>query len=171
MRAPPPYGGPRAFLAALQLSKAPLLLVHGNYLRPRDVPAGAFVVYCPTAHAFFGHPEHPVLELLEEGVRVALGSDSAASGETVDALSETQHLARARTDLSPRAVFRMVTDWAARALALDAGTLRPGKLADLAAFTPALDQEILGHQEARCVLTAVGGRILWRAEPDAERMV
>ncbi|MHC4163957.1 MAG: amidohydrolase family protein [Planctomycetota bacterium] len=166
-----PYRGPQAFLALLQLSHAPLLLVHCNYLRPRDVPAGAFVVYCPTAHGFFGHPEHPVLELLEEGVRVVLGSDSAASGETVDALSETQHLARARTDLSPRAVFRMVTDWAARALGLAAGTLAPGKLADLAAFTPALDQEILGHQEARCVLTAVGGRILWRAEPDADGTV
>jgi 5-methylthioadenosine/S-adenosylhomocysteine deaminase len=166
-----PYGGTQGFLARLELPHAPLLLVHGNYLRPRDVPAGAFVVYCPTAHGFFGHPEHPVLELLEEGVRVVLGSDSAASGETVDALSETQHLASMRTDLSPRAVFRMVTEWAARALDLDAGTLAPGKLADLAAFTPALDQEILGHQEARCVLTVVSGRILWRAEPDAEETV
>jgi cytosine/adenosine deaminase-related metal-dependent hydrolase len=166
-----PYGGTQEFLSRLDLPHAPLLLVHCNYLRPRDVPAGAFVVYCPTAHGFFGHPEHPVLELLEEGVRVVLGSDSAASGDTVDALSETQHLARARTDLSPRAVFRMVTDWAARALDLDAGTLAPGKLADLTAFTPALDQEILGHQEARCVLTAVGGRVLWRAEPGGEETV
>ncbi|MHC5050739.1 MAG: hypothetical protein ACYTGK_09015 [Planctomycetota bacterium] len=65
----------------------------------------------------------------------------------------------------------MVTDWAARALDLDAGTLAPGKLADLTAFTPALDQEILGHQEARCVLTAVGGRVLWRAEPGGEETV
>ena len=52
----------------------------------------------------------------EEGVRVALGSDSAASGHTVDVLSETQHLARARPDLEPRAVFRMATEWGARGL-------------------------------------------------------
>lgn len=166
-----PYGGPRGFLDHLDLPRAPLLLVHCNYLRPRDVPAGAFVVYCPTAHGFFGHPEHPVLEFLEEGVRVVIGSDSAVSGETVDALSETQHLARTRTDLSPRAVFRMATEWGARALDLDTGTLAVGKLADLTAFTPALDQEILGHQEARCVLTAVGGRVLWRAESDGQETV
>jgi 5-methylthioadenosine/S-adenosylhomocysteine deaminase len=166
-----PYETAPAFLVQLQVPHAPLLLVHCNYLRPRDVPAGAFVVYCPTAHHFFGHPEHPVLELLEEGVRVVLGSDSAASGETVDALSETQHLAWARSDLMPRAIFRMATEWGARALDLDAGTLQVGRLADLAAFTPALDHEILGHQEARCVLTAVGGRILWRAAPDDDAAI
>jgi len=160
-------GSVAAFLKRLELSHAPLLLVHGNYLRPRDVPAGAFVVYCPTAHAFFGHPEHPVLELLEEGVRVALGSDSAASGHTVDLLSETQYLARMRPDVSPRAIFRMATEWGARGLGFDAGLLAPGKLADLAAFSPAQGHEILGQADARCVLTVVGGRVLHRVDPAA----
>jgi cytosine/adenosine deaminase-related metal-dependent hydrolase len=162
-----PDGSATAFLARLELTRAPLLLIHGNYLRPRDVPAGAFVVYCPTAHAFFGHPEHPVLELLEEGVRVALGSDSAASGSTVDLLSETQHLAKARADVPAPAVFRMATEWGARALGFDAGVLATGKLADLAAFSPALGHEILGRPEARCLLTVVGGRVLHRVDPDA----
>ncbi|MGQ0613878.1 MAG: amidohydrolase family protein [Planctomycetaceae bacterium] len=159
-----PFGSAAAFLSLLSLDRAPLLLVHGNYLRPRDVPLGATVVYCPTAHAFFRHPQHPVLELLEEGVRVALGSDSAASGETLDLLSETQHLARFRTDLDARAVFRMATEWGARALGLDSGRIAPGLLADLAAFTPPVGPEILGLPDARCVLTTVGGRILHRAE-------
>ncbi|MFQ5844816.1 MAG: amidohydrolase family protein, partial [Planctomycetota bacterium] len=101
-----PYGSVPAFLEQLELQDAPLLLVHANYVRPRDVPAAAFVVYCPTAHAFFGHPEHPALEFIEAGVRVALGSDSAASGPSVDVWSEIRHLARARPDLDPAALFR-----------------------------------------------------------------
>jgi cytosine/adenosine deaminase-related metal-dependent hydrolase len=162
-----PDGSAAAFLKRLDMRGAPLLLVHCNYLRPREVPAGAFVVYCPTAHAFFRHPEHPVLELLEEGVRVVIGSDSAASGDTVDALTETQLLARTRPDLQPRAVFRMATEWGARGLVLDSGALAPGKLADLAAFTPALGHEILGSPDARCVLCAVGGRVVHRVDPSA----
>ena len=164
-----PWGSTDGFLKALDLRRAPLVLVHGNYLRPSHVPRGAFVAYCPTAHAYFGHPEHPVLELLEEGVRVVLGSDSAASGDTVDVLSETQHLGRARPDLPPKAVFRMATDWGARALVLDAGTLAPGRLADLAAFTPVAGHDVLGLPDARCVLTMVGGRVLHRAEEEGVR--
>jgi cytosine/adenosine deaminase-related metal-dependent hydrolase len=151
------------FLERLTLTTAPLLLVHGNYLRPRQVPGGAFVVYCPTAHQFFGHPEHPVLEFLQEGVRVALGSDSAASGDSIDLLSETQFLARARLDLEAKAVFRMATEWGARALDLDVGALQVCKLADLAAFTPNRGYATLGDDEAECVLTVVGGDILHRS--------
>jgi len=155
-----PEGSLPAFLERLTLTTAPLLLVHGNYLRPRNVPGGAFVVYCPTAHHFFRHPEHPVLEFLQEGVRVALGSDSAASGATIDLLSETQFLGRARMDLESRAVFRMATEWGARALDLDAGALHAGKLADLAAFSPDKGYATLGDEASECVLTVVGGSVL-----------
>jgi len=157
-----PYGDMPAFLAELELNSAALTLVHGNYLRPREAPAGAHIVYCPTAHHFFGHPEHPVLEFVEEGVRVALGSDSAASGDTVDLLSETQHLARHRPDVSAELVFQMATEWGAGAVDFDTGKLEPGRLADLAAFTPAVGHEILGLPEAECVLCVVGGQLLHR---------
>jgi 5-methylthioadenosine/S-adenosylhomocysteine deaminase len=161
-----PYGSLPEFLKEIEVDKARLALVHGNYMRPRDVPGGAFIVYCPSAHKFFGHPEHAVIELLEEGVRVALGSDSAAAGDSVDILSETQLLGRTRTDIDPRPIFQMATEWGAAALDLDSGRLEPGRLADLAAFTPALSHEILAHQEARCVLTVVGGEILHTAEQE-----
>lgn len=157
-----PDGSLADFFEHLSMSKAPLLLIHGNYVRPATVPGGAFVVYCPTAHDFFGHPEHPVVEMLEEGVRVALGSDSAASGETVDLLSEIQFLARERTDLSARAIFRMATEWGARALDLDTGAIQVGKLADFAAFTPDAGYDSLGDPEVKCVFTMVGGDVLHR---------
>jgi cytosine/adenosine deaminase-related metal-dependent hydrolase len=158
-----PYESVRGFLDCVRVARAPLALVHGNYMRPRDVPARATVVYCPTAHAFFRHPQHPVAELLEEGVRVALGSDSAASDGALDVLSETQRLARDRGDLDARAVFRMATEWGARALDLPCGRLAEGTAGDLAAYTPVAGHEILGRADARCVLAAVGGRIVHRA--------
>ncbi|MHC4960019.1 MAG: amidohydrolase family protein [Planctomycetota bacterium] len=152
-----PYGTVPDVLERLKVDRAPLLLIHGNYLRPGHVPPGAYVVYCPTAHHFFRHPEHPALELVEEGVRVALGSDSAASGDTVDLLSETQFLGRARLDIDERTVFCMATEWGAAALGFDAGRLESGRLADLAVFTPAAGHEILGRTDARCIYTVVGG--------------
>lgn len=154
-----PYGSLKAVLDQLDLKGAPLLLVHGNYMRPRDVPPGAWVVYCPTAHHFFGHPEHPVLEMVEDGVRVALGSDSAASGDTVDLLSETQFLSRARLDIDPKTIFQMATEWGAGALALDTGKLEAGRLADMAAFTPVAGHDVLGRTDARCVFTVIGGAV------------
>ncbi|MEM8883315.1 MAG: amidohydrolase family protein [Planctomycetota bacterium] len=153
-----------AFLEQLTLLNAPLLLIHANYMRPSDVPPRATVVYCPTAHHFFNHPQHPALEFMQEGVRVALGSDSAASGDTIDLLSETQFLSRARMDLEPKAVFRMATEWGARALDLDVGALHVGKLADLAAFTPDARYGTLGRSDAECVLTVVGGTVLHRSK-------
>jgi len=155
-----PEGSVEKFVEHLAMSKAPLLIVHANYMRPRTIPGGAFVVYCPTAHAFFRHPEHPVMELLQEGVRVALGSDSAASGESVDLLTETQYLARERTDLPAKTVFRMATEWGARALALDTGSLHVGKFADLAVFTPDLGLGTLGAADAECLFTMVGGNVV-----------
>ncbi|MHC4409625.1 MAG: amidohydrolase family protein, partial [Planctomycetota bacterium] len=74
-----------------------------------------------------------------------------------------QFLARARLDLEAKAVFRMATEWGARALDLDVGALQVGKLADLAAFTPNRGYATLGDDEAECLLTVVGGDILHRS--------
>ena len=161
-----PYGSAADFLAEVQVHNTPLVLVHANYLRPRDVPRSAFVVYCPTAHAFFKHPEHPALEFIEEGVRVAIGSDSAASGPSVDVLSELRHVARARPDFDAVTLFRMATEWGAQALGLDAGVLEAGRLADLCAFEGEGGPEVMTQSdpESRCVLTVVGGRVLHRLD-------
>src|SRR4029077_3035215 len=72
---------------------APLLLVHGNYLsNTAHLPANATVVYCPRTHAAFGHAPHPFRELLNRGVRVALGTDSLASNPDLDVLAEARFL-------------------------------------------------------------------------------
>lgn len=136
-----PKREPRALLSDCTRGAAPGLLAHVNYvdeidLRPlRD--AGHTVVYCPRAHRFFGHPPHPMDRLLDAGVPVVIGTDSAASNTDLSLLAEVQFLRRERlTRLSASELFRRITVDAARALGLNGvtGALRPGLAADLAAF-------------------------------------
>lgn len=62
---------------------APWLLAHGNYLSKDHArllaDAQASVAYCPIASDYFGYPHegpHPYQTLLDQGVNVALGTDS-----------------------------------------------------------------------------------------------
>lgn len=119
----------------------PGTLAHVNYLERgearRLAEAGHTVVYCRRAHTFFGHAPHPFRELMQAGVTVAMGTDSAACNDNLVLLEELRFL-RDQLHAPPSAetLLRMVTINAARALGLDnqIGTLEPGKQADLAAF-------------------------------------
>lgn len=94
----------------LLATPAPVLLAHANHL-PDDVPlsANVTVVYCPRTHAAFGHPPHPVTDLIARGVRVALGTDSLASSPDLDVLEEVRHLHRLRPNVPPRALLQLAT--------------------------------------------------------------
>ncbi len=84
-----------------QLATAPRsLVIHGNYL---DDDERAFLathrgrmslVYCPRTHAYFSYPPYPLAELLADGIRMALGTDSRASSPDLDLLAEMRHIAR-----------------------------------------------------------------------------
>ncbi|TWT45431.1 5-methylthioadenosine/S-adenosylhomocysteine deaminase [Phycisphaerae bacterium RAS1] len=136
-----PRREPRELLAECVRGFAPGLLAHVNYASDADIAAlrdaGHTVVYCPRAHRYFGHPPHPMDRLVQAGVPVVIGTDSAASNENLSVLAELQFLRRERlTDQSPAALLRSVTVDAARALGLAAvtGAIKPGLAADLAAF-------------------------------------
>src|SRR5262249_19395473 len=78
---------------------APVLYVHGNFLRPEaPIPQNGSVVSCPRTHAAFGHPTHPFREFLSRGVRVALGTDSLASNPDLDLLAEARFVHRCFPD-------------------------------------------------------------------------
>ncbi|MFK8114569.1 MAG: amidohydrolase family protein [Rubripirellula sp.] len=97
------------------LSSAPRgLVVHGNDLRQHEIDQLAqhtnlAVVYCPRTHDFFGHSRHPVQDLLNAGVKVALGTDSRASNPDLDLWGEVQFLLNNRQDLDPCEVLKMAT--------------------------------------------------------------
>ena len=165
------------------LSTRPLL-IHSVRLDAEDIGlvAGSRspVAHCPISNAKLGHGTSPVLELLEAGVTIALGSDSVASNNRMDMLAEgraailAQRARTARHDaLCARDALHLVTLGGARALGLDPeiGSLEPGKSADLAAFPldaharPVHDPEaaaIFALPGARASLVTVAGRELVR---------
>ena len=133
-----PTGLPSGVREVIELTRdAPqVLFAHGNYLPPDiSLPRNATVVYCPRTHAAFGHPPHPFRELLAKGVRVALGTDSLASNPDLDLLAEARFLHELYPDLPGAVLLRMATLAGAEALGFggEAGSLEPGKAADLVA--------------------------------------
>lgn len=139
--------GPIALLRAAGLVRSGTLLIHCVRASAEDVRAvalaGCGVAHCPVSNAKLGHGAAPLMEFIAAGARVGLGSDSMASNNQMDLLTEAREAAlqqRARAlrpdTLSARAALRLATLGGAEALRLDAevGSLEVGKQADLVAF-------------------------------------
>jgi 5-methylthioadenosine/S-adenosylhomocysteine deaminase len=135
---------PLARIANLGLASPLLIAVHMAQVEPADVDtladAGAAVVHCPESNLKLGNGVAPLASLLGRGVRVALGTDGAASNNDLDVLGEarTAGLLAAGVGATPGTVIasdllRMATLEGARTLGLGdtIGSLLPGKWADL----------------------------------------
>lgn len=131
-------------LARLGLVSPILVAVHATQLVASDLDlftgSGAAVVHCPESNLKLGGGVCPVAELLGRGVRVALGTDGAASNNDLDLLSEMRTAGLLAAGVSARPgvlvasdLLRMATLEGARALGLgeSTGSLLPGKWADL----------------------------------------
>lgn len=155
-----------------ELSAAPsALIVHGNYLGEEEHALLAqqrdrmSLVYCPRTHAYFGHPRYPLPELLERGVRVALGTDSRASNPDLSVLAEMRFVAQRYPELSSESILRLATTNGAEALRLgaDRGAIAPGRLANLTAVAlpDKIDDDALTtmlHIDSPAVATYVSGQ-------------
>jgi cytosine/adenosine deaminase-related metal-dependent hydrolase len=123
------------------------LVIHGNYLARDELEFTAAhadrmaIVYCPRTHAYFGHGRYPLAEMLERGVRAALGTDSRASNPDLSLFEEMRHVARLG-DVPLDRVLELGTFGGATALGIDAqcGTLTAGKRAEftIVALPPAV---------------------------------
>ena len=131
-------------LARLGLVSPILVAVHATQLVASDLDllagSGAAVVHCPESNLKLGGGVCPVAELLGRGVRVALGTDGAASNNDLDVLAEMRTAGLLAAGVSARPgvlvagdLLRMATLEGARALGLgeSTGSLLPGKWADL----------------------------------------
>jgi 5-methylthioadenosine/S-adenosylhomocysteine deaminase len=98
---------------------------------------GVTPVHCPKSNMKLASGTAPVPAMLRAGIPVALANDGPASNDLQDMFEEMRTAALLhKVHGQPAAVaaadvFRMATEHSARAAALNAGTLDPGRLADV----------------------------------------
>lgn len=103
-----------------------------DILKDKDVN----VVHCPSSNMALGAGTAPVPQMLAKGINVALGTDGAASGGSLDMWKEMRcssllHRLKDAQAIPAYTVLKMATTNGARALGINAGALSPGKLADI----------------------------------------
>jgi cytosine/adenosine deaminase-related metal-dependent hydrolase len=131
-----PGASPVRYAESLGVLHPRLVAAHGVQVDETDRRVlachGVTVVLCPRSNRNLGVGIADVPALLAAGVRLALGTDSLASAETLDVLEDAVLLHRQFRRLDPGAIVRMATLGGAEALGLaDRGAIAPGKRAEL----------------------------------------
>ncbi|HEY3313969.1 MAG TPA: amidohydrolase [Bacillota bacterium] len=133
---------PLAYLDSLGFLKGHLTAAHCVHLTAAEIDLvqerGVIPIYNPKSNMKLGSGVAPVARMLRQGIPVALATDGAASNDIMDMFEEMRVgallqkvAAEDPSVISARDMFRMATSNGARAARLDAGELKPGKLADL----------------------------------------
>ena len=133
-------------LCDLGLASSRLIAVHMTQLEPYEIETlgqyGIHVVHCPDSNLKLASGFCPVKELIEHGINVALGTDSAASNNDLDMFGEmrvasllAKGITGDSTCLSAFTTLQMATINGARALGMDdiSGSLTVDKAADIVA--------------------------------------
>ncbi len=192
------YGqSPVAHLAALGAFDVPAIAAHCLYVSDDDIAMLAdkrvTVPQCPKTYLKLAMGIAPVAAMLARGVNVAIGTDGAASNNTLDALENARLTAllqkNARRDpemLPTMQTLKLATQNGARAMGFaESGVLRVGARADLVLFDCAKPHLVPRHDLAANLLYSarasdvdyviVDGRVLLRKGElttlDEERIV
>lgn len=133
-------------LQRLGLLGPDLIAVHGVNFNDNDLELlaqhGSSIAHCPSSNMKLASGAAPIATALACGIRVGLGTDSAASNNRLDLFQEMRHAALLgklvacdAAALDAHTVLRMATLDGAAALGLDRsiGSIETGKLADLCA--------------------------------------
>ncbi|PIE36427.1 MAG: N-ethylammeline chlorohydrolase [Gammaproteobacteria bacterium] len=155
---------PLARLQALGMLYPELMAVHMTQLTDDEIRqlkhSKVHVIHCPASNMKLASGICPTTRLLEAGVNVALGTDSAASNNDLSMLGEMRSaalLAKVSTGeataLSAHTVLRMATLNGAKALGIDAltGSLKRGKAADITA----IDLNRINTQPVHCPVAQI----------------
>jgi 5-methylthioadenosine/S-adenosylhomocysteine deaminase len=173
-----------AYAAELGLLNERTNVIHAIWVDDADLDriadAGAVVAHNPVSNLRLGSGIMPFRAIRDRGIPVALGSDEAICGDTVDMWGVVKVAGLIHTvtgldsDLWPTAREALEAVWSGGAAAMlrsgDLGEIRPGALADLAlldlhtpAFTPLNDvpgQLVYCDPARSVVLTMVDGVVV-----------
>ena len=146
-----------------------LIAVHSVHLEEgeMDVMAreGVTVAHCPSSNMKLASGIAPVAALRSRGVRVALGTDGAASNNRLDMMTEMRTAALLAKVASGDArvanafeTLEMATIEGARALGLEGevGSIEPGKSADLTAVELSSFETLPSYRPASQLVYAAG---------------
>jgi len=165
----PPGNSPVKYLDEMGVLDS-LVAVHLNHIEDdldllalRNVRA----VFCPASTRWFGRKQYmPVRQLLDLGVTVALGTDSLASNASLNFLCELRIAEEMLPQVTRLEILQMATRGGAKALDLPAGTIAPGRAADIIGFridkTPTawVDVAFAAHRET-VDFAMVGGKVVF----------
>lgn len=115
---------PVVYLNELGLVRRGAQFVHCSDVSDSDIALmasnGVTVAHCPRSNIALGCPDAPVREMIDAGIPVGLGLDSAASSGPIDMFSEMRsalQVSEGRHEpLKPEEVWRMATGWGASSL-------------------------------------------------------
>jgi aminodeoxyfutalosine deaminase len=131
-----PRCGPVEYMERLGLLGARLLAVHCVQLNGVELSklarAGATIVTCPRSNQWTGAGVPPIPAFYDSGARVAIGTDSLASVETLSMFDEMAAVRRLAPQVPARRILRSATLDGAAALGFaDLGSIESGKRAAL----------------------------------------
>lgn len=133
-RAPAPELTPVSYLAELGVLDARPTLIHMVNVTGEDIrtvaQAGAHVVTCPRSNANLQCGTFRWTDFAAAGVDVALGTDSVASGETLNIFDEIAAARRIHPQLDPRLIVRAAVKGGHRVMGSKAAFLRRGEAWD-----------------------------------------
>ena len=158
-----------------------LVAVHGVWLDDEELDmvaaAGAAIVHCPGANAFLGDGIARLPEMLERGVRVALGPDGGCANNKQSVFEEMRLaslFAKARvTDgsaLDAPTALRLGTEAGGDVLGLPVGSIEPERHADLVALDlndlslqplATLERQVVNSMQSTAIAKVmVGGNVV-----------
>lgn len=175
---------PTAYFEKLGVLDSPVVAAHCVWVTPADMAIlaekGVTAVNCPISNLKLASGFCPVKAMVEAGVNVAVGTDSAASNNDLNLWSDLKLLAvlakassQDPTAVSPRQALQMATVNGAKAQGrTDCGVLKTGAKADLIVLNvdvpwmePVHSMEnnlVYAAQGSDVVLTMVDGKVLYR---------
>jgi len=193
---------PLSNLDRLGLLDEQCVLAHMVHLTEEDIEMAARrqvnVAHCPTSNMKLASGFCPVSNLINAGVNVCLGTDGAASNNSLDMIAEikmaallAKGLANDATTVPAAMALRMATINGAKALGLvdKVGSIEVGKYADLmavdllnhthcrpvydpiSAFVYAATRECVSHVWVNGVLRVEKGKLLNAKNESAQRLL